>query len=212
MTSPRRALVVIDVQNEYFDGPLEIQHPPHAESLPNISAAIDAATAADLPLVVVQHTSGDEAPVFNPGRAGFALHPEVESRRTGSWHAITKQRGSVFAGTGLFAWLEEQDVDTVVFVGYMTNNCVISSAAAAADQGLAAEVLSDATGAIHLANDAGHADAETVHTTLMTLLHSNFAAVTTTGAWIDALKAGTALPKSNLVTSAMTGLERATKG
>src|SRR5699024_1894875 len=38
------------------------------------------------------------------------------------------------------------------------------------------EVLADATGAIHLANAAGSADAETVHTTLMTLLNSNWAA------------------------------------
>ena len=209
MTSPRRALVVIDVQHEYFDGPLEVQYPPHATSLPNITAAIDAATAADLPIVVVQHTAGAEAPVFDPGRPGFALHPEVERRRTGSWSSITKQGGSVFAGTGLFDWLTERDVDTVTFVGYMTNNCVIASAAAASDQGVAAEVLSDATGAIHIANDAGYVDARTVHTTLMALLHSNFAAVSSTATWTDSLQAGTPLPTSNLVASATTGLQRA---
>lgn len=208
MTSPRRALVLIDVQNEYFSGPLEIQYPPHAESLPNITAVIDAATAADLPIVVVQHTAGDEAPVFNPGRPGFALHPEVGSRRADSWHSITKQYGSVFAGTELFGWLRERNVDTVTFVGYMTNNCVISSAAAAADQGLSAEVLSDATGAISIANDAGSADAEAVHTTIMTLLHSNWASVSSTTTWTEALQAGTPLPKSNLVTSATTGRQR----
>lgn len=209
MTSPRRALVVIDVQNEYFDGPIEVQYPPRAESLSNIAAAIDAATAADVPVVVVQHTAGDQAPIFNTGRPGFALHPEVESRRTDSWHAITKQHGSVFAGTELFGWLSERDLDTVTLVGYMTNNCVLSSAAAASDQGVNAEVLSDAIGAIHLANDAGQADAETVHTTLMTLLHSNFAAVSSTAAWTEALQAGTALPTGNLVSSATTGLQRA---
>ncbi|WP_052667543.1 isochorismatase family protein [Nitriliruptor alkaliphilus] len=209
MTSPVRALVVIDVQNEYFDGPLEIQYPPHAESLPNIAAAIDAATAAGLPIVVVQHTAGDEAPVFNPGRPGFALHPEVESRRTDSWFSITKQYNSVFAGTELLGWLRERDIDTVTFVGYMTNNCVISSAAAAADQGLGAEVLSDATGAINIANDAGYADAEAVHTTLMTLLHSNLASVSSTAKWTEALQAGTPLPGSDLVTSALTGTQRA---
>lgn len=208
MTSPARALVVIDVQNEYFDGPLEIQYPPHADSLPNIAAAIDAATAAALPIVVVQHTAGDGAPVFNPGRAGFALHPEVESRRADSWFSITKQYGSVFAGTALFGWLQERDIDTVTFVGYMTNNCVISSAAAAADQGLIAEVLSDATGAINIANDAGYADAQAVHTTLMTLLHSNFASVCSTAEWAEAVQAGTPLPKSDLVTSATTGIQR----
>jgi nicotinamidase-related amidase len=98
----------------------------------------------------------------------------------------------------------------VTFVGYMTNNCVLSSAAAAADQGLGVEVLSDATGAINIADDAGYADAGTVHTTLMALLHSNFAAVGSTATWVEALQDGTALPKSNLVASATTGLQRAT--
>lgn len=34
MTAPNRALIVIDVQQEYFGGPLEIRYPPHADSLP----------------------------------------------------------------------------------------------------------------------------------------------------------------------------------
>ncbi|MDQ0674449.1 nicotinamidase-related amidase [Pseudarthrobacter siccitolerans] len=29
MSTPRRALILIDVQQQYFDGPLEIQYPPH---------------------------------------------------------------------------------------------------------------------------------------------------------------------------------------
>ena len=208
MTSPHRALVLIDVQNEYFDGPLQIQYPPRAETLSNITAVIDAATAADLQIVVVQHTGSDQAPVFDPGRPGFALHPEVQSRRAESWHSITKHHGSVFAGTGLLGWLRDRDIDTVTFVGYMTNNCVISSAAAAADQGLSAEVLCDATGAINIANDAGYATAEIVHTTLMALLHSNFASVSSAAKWTEAVRAGTPLPKSDLVTSATTGAQR----
>ncbi|TFD83544.1 isochorismatase family protein [Cryobacterium lactosi] len=63
---------------------------------------------------------------------GFALHPEIEKRRGLGWHAITKQYGSVLAGTDLLAWLHENAVDTITLVGYMTNNCIISSAAAGA--------------------------------------------------------------------------------
>ena len=49
------------------------------------------------------------------------------------------------------------DVDTVTLVGYMTNNCVLASAVEAEFLGFTTEVLSDATGAINLANDAGFA-------------------------------------------------------
>jgi nicotinamidase-related amidase len=205
MKNVRRALVIVDVQQEYFEGPLEIQYPPHAESLPKIAAAIDAATAAGVPIAVIQHTSGEEASLFNPTLKGFRLHPEVARRRSPQWKTITKEYGTVFAGTDLLGWLREHDVDTITLVGYMTNNCIIASAAESETHDLAAEVLSDATGAISIANDAGYADAKTVHTTLMALLHSNFAAVATTDAWTSALDDGAALPKDNLPSSAILG-------
>lgn len=147
--------------------------------------------------------------MFNPAQPGFRLHPEVESRRTGEWHSIVKRYGTVFAGTDLLTWLEERGIDTITLVGYMTNNCVLASAAEAETHGLAAEVLSDATGAINIANDAGSADAKTVHTTLMSLLNSNFAAVADTATWSGAAAAGRPLPKSDLGSSAVSGAQRA---
>ena len=115
----------------------------------------------------------------------------------------------MFAGTDLLPWLQERGIDTITLVGYMTNNCVLASAAEAETHGLAAEVLSDATGAIDIANDAGFADAKTVHTTLMSLFHSNFAAVADTATWSGAAAAGRSLPKSDLGSSAVAGARRA---
>jgi len=209
MPTPPRALVIIDVQQDYFGGPLEIQYPPHAESVPRIAAAIDAANAAGIPVVAVQHSMGAGAPVFDPEQPGFQLHPEVESRRTGAWKSIVKGYGSVYAGTGLADWLREQGVDTVTLIGYMTNNCVLASAVEAEGLGFSTEVLSNATGAVNLANEAGSVDARTVHTTLMTLLNSNWAAVGTTSDWTAALGAGEALVGSDLGTSAVVGAQRA---
>jgi nicotinamidase-related amidase len=211
MSNPRRALVLVDIQQEYFSGPLEIQYPAPADSLLKITAAIDAATAAGVPVVVVQQTLGEHAPVFNPTMPGFALHPEIEQRRTSEWKAITKDFGSVYGGTDLAEWLYENDLDTITLVGYMTNNCIIATASQSEIYGISAEVLSDATGAISIANEAGSVDAKTVHTTLMALMNSNFAAVTATDSWIAALRDGEALPKDNLVTSAMSGAEHFSK-
>lgn len=209
MTNPRRALVVIDVQRDYFGGPLEIQYPVHTDSIPMITSAMDAAMAAGIPVVVVQHTSGEGALIFDPSQPGFELHPDIESRRAPSWKMIVKQYGSVFADTDLAEWLRDEGVDTVTFVGYMTNNCVLASAVEAEGLGLTAEVLSDATGAVNLANEAGFADAKTVHTTLMTLLHSNWAAVTDTATWKSAVAASIPLPKGDLDTSAVQGAQHA---
>lgn len=209
MSKPKRALVVIDVQQDYFAGPLEIQYPPHTQSLPKIADAIDTANAAGLPVVVVQHSMGAGAPVFDPEQPGFQLHPEVEARRTESCKSIVKGYGSVYAGTGLADWLREQNVDTVTLIGYMTNNCVIASAVEGEGLGFTTEVLSDATGAVHLANEAGSVDAETVHTTLMTLLNSNLAAVVPGADWAAAVAGAAALSRSDLGTSAVVGAQQA---
>lgn len=206
MSSPRRALVVVDVQQEYFEGPLQIQHPPREESLTNITHAMDVAVEHDLPVVVVQHEYPEGAPVFAAGSTGWALHPEIEKRLQASWKRATKDKGSVFAGTDVAEWLDASGVDTITVVGFMTNNCDIATAVEAEGLGLAVEVLSDATGAIHLANEAGKVPADVLHEVLLVLLHSNFAAVGTTQAWATAVQSGDVLPKSDLGTSATQGL------
>lgn len=122
-----------------------------------------------------------------------------------TWKRVSMDKGSIVAGTDVAQWLAEREVDTVTIVGYMTNNCDIATAVGAEELGLAAEILSDATGAIHLANEAGQVSADQLHETLLVLLHSNFAAVATTQAWTAAVTAGHALPKSDLGTSATQG-------
>ena len=205
MTTPRRALIVVDVQQEYFDGILQVQYPPRDATLLQVVRALDTAVQHDMPVVVMQHESPEGAPVFAVGSPSWSLHPEVERRLQPTWKRASKTAGSVFAGTDVAAWLAERQVDTITIVGYMTNNCDLATAVYAEELGLAAEILSDASGAIHLVNDAGSVAAEDLHRTLMVLLHSNFAAVATTDQWIEAVLAGNALPTSDLGTSAMQG-------
>ena len=202
-TVPRRALVLVDVQNEYAHLPLRIRHPRLSDCLERIERALDAAEHAGLPVACVQHAGPPGGAIFNPGGKGFELYPAIERRRTPQWKRVVKRRGSVYAGTDLAAWLHEQDVDTVTLVGFMANNCILASAAWGETIGLTTEVLSDAVGAINLRNCAGRADARTVHTALMALLHSNWAAVATTDDWCRALGRDEPLPRSNLVASAM---------
>ena len=64
MTAPRRALIVVDVQQEYFSGILQIQAPSREETLANVVTALETAEQQDLPVVVVQHQLPEGAPVF----------------------------------------------------------------------------------------------------------------------------------------------------
>ncbi len=200
MTGPRRALVVIDVQQEYFDGPLAIQYPPRDEVLANILHAIGRAAAAGIPVALVQHESPVGSPVFAVGSAGWELHPEIAAQ--GDLPRFVKNRASVFTNAALADWLEREGIDTVTLTGFMTNNCVLATAADAETRGVAVEVLRDATGAIPLSNAAGTVSARDLHETLMALLHSNWARVTTTSVWGDAVRDAVALSKGNLIDSA----------
>ncbi len=54
-----RALLVIDVQNEYVSGRLPIAYPPVDESLAAIGEAMDAAAAHGIPIVAALDSGGD---------------------------------------------------------------------------------------------------------------------------------------------------------
>lgn len=195
-SASRRALIVIDVQNEYVTGNLPIEYPPVDASLANIGRAIDAANAAGVPVIVVQHVAPPGAPIFAPDTDGVALHPVVADRPYA--HLIVKAQASSFAGTDLAAWLDAHGIDTLAVVGYMTHNCNASTVYHAAHAGLAVEYLADATGALPYENEAGAVSAEEIHRAYTVVFQSNFAAVMATDAWIAGL-GGAAMPARDSV-------------
>lgn len=198
--APRRALVVIDVQNEYFaGGGLPIEHPPIEETLPNVTRAMDAAHAAGIPVVVVQHHAPKGAPLFQADTHNGQLHPEIARRPRDQ--LVTKSFPSVFTGTEFGDWLASQGVNTLTVVGYMTHNCDASTIFEAMHRGLNVEFLSDASGALPYANGAGQASAEEIHRVFSVVFHSNFAAVAKTAAWIDAIQTGQPLARDNVLMS-----------
>ncbi len=186
--SPRRVLIVIDVQNDYVGGNLPIEYPPVELSLANIGRAMDAAGAAAVPVVVVHHVLPKAAPVLAKGSPGAELHGTVAARSRD--HYVLKSQAGALSGTGLEEWLRARQVDTVTIVGYMTHNCDFSTVVQALHAGFAVEVLSDATGALPYANRAGSATAEEIHRIVTVVMQSNFAAVMSTAEWIDILHTG----------------------
>ena len=197
--APRRALIVIDVQNEYVSGKLPIEHPPVAGSLLQIGRAMDAARAAGIPVLVVQHTEAASSPLFATGSHGWALHEVVASRPRD--HLIEKQWPSVFTGTGFADWLAGAGIDTLSVVGYMTQNCNASTLIEATHRGFAVELLSDASGTLSFENAAGRASAEEIHRVFSVVFHTRFAAVTGTDDWIAAVQAGRAMARDNIPAS-----------
>ncbi|MDR5751529.1 MULTISPECIES: isochorismatase family protein [unclassified Caballeronia] len=196
---PRRALIVIDVQNEYITGNLPIEYPDVNVSLANIGRAIDAAHVHRVPVVVVRQVAPATSPLFAHDSHGAELHEVVASRPHA--HQIDKALPSAFAGTDLAHWLTEHEIDTLVIAGYMTHNCDDSTVKHAVHAGLSVEFLCDATGAVPYENRAGRASAEEIHRVFTVVMQSRFAAVLTTAEWIAALGTGEAPARDSIYAS-----------
>lgn len=188
----KRALLVIDVQNEYFDGDLPIAYPDRTQSIANIVDAMTAAHAAGVPVVVVETVLPEGSPVFAQGSRGASLHPAIASRPRDL--LLRKPLPSCLAHTDLAAWLAERAIDTLTLVGYMTHNCVDATARHASHAGFAVEVLSDATGSPAYSNSAGKASAEELHRVFLVAMQARFASVLTTPEWTALLPSAAVSP------------------
>lgn len=194
-----RALLVIDVQNDYIGGNLPIEYPPVEQSLANIGHAMDAAKKNSIPVVVVQNILPENMPIMAKGTFGAELHHSIIER---GWdHHILKDLPSAFTNTGLKEWLRSHDITTITVVGYMTHNCDFSTVVHGLHSGFTVELLSDATGSVPYANRAGSATAEEIHRVMTVVIHSRFAAVMTTDEWLNALAGGKTPERDNIYAS-----------
>jgi len=154
----KAALVVIDVQNDYFEGgafPLWNAE----QALAATERAIEAARDKDMPVVFVQHVASGPSPFFNPDTEGVKIHERVRAAIGGS-PVVTKQHADAFEGTALHDTLQGLGIDELIVCGMMTQNCVTHTAISRrADDYRKVTVLTDAsttaTEMLHLIAVAG---------------------------------------------------------
>jgi len=181
----KEALLVIDVQNEYFSGALPVTYPKM--SFINILQAMDAACAAQIPVVVIRHSStAPDASSFRYGTPAWELHPEVKKRPYDL--LIEKALPGSFTNTRLDSWLREQAVSSVTISGYMTQMCCDSTARQAFHNGYGVTFLSDATGTLSVTNAAGTISDADLHRAVLVTQQMLFSRVMTTAEWIRSLE------------------------
>lgn len=177
----RRALLVIDVQNEYFTGKLPVSYPQG--SLEQIIRAMNAAHEANMPIVLIQHSAPQaDSATFRRGSNAWELHPSIAQQPHDV--LIEKTLPGSFTGTQLEAWLRERDIETVVISGYMTQMCCDTTARQALHLGFGVEFLSDATGTLAFQNSAGEVTAEELHRAILVTQQIRFSEVLSTQQWI----------------------------
>ena len=181
----KRALLVIDVQNEYFTGKMPVSYPQG--SLSNIIKVIDTANENKIPEIVIQHTASKQnAETFVKGTVEWELHSSIKDKPRDL--LIEKKLPGSFTGTNLEQWLRERNIDTVVIAGYMTQMCCDTTSRQAMHMGFKVEFLSDATGTLSFTNSAGTVTGEELHKTVLVIQAMGFSKVISTSQWIDEVK------------------------
>lgn len=122
------ALLVIDVQNEFFSQSQACSDSLKA-AIEYINAAIALFRKKNLPIVIIQHKSEEEGLV--PGKSGFDVPQSVKLEPQDI--RIVKTYGNSFAKTGLAGKLRELSVDTVIVTGFCAEYCVLSTYRGAQD-------------------------------------------------------------------------------
>jgi nicotinamidase-related amidase len=148
------ALVVIDVQQEYFAdiGKVVLPHGPAAAE--KIASTLAWARAQNVPVIHVVHESRKPNPAtFAPGSATLEIHPLAAP--VDGEAVLTKHLPGSFTGTSLEQRLREQGIERVILSGFMTQMCVDTTARQAAHLGFKVIVLSDATAAMDVKGPDG---------------------------------------------------------
>jgi nicotinamidase-related amidase len=143
-------LIMIDCQNTYTRGPLELDGVQAA--LDQAEELLDRARSAGIPIVHIQHDAGPGSPYDVREEIGAIV--DRVAPRTGE-QTIVKNYPNSFTGTELDSVLKQQPERALVLAGFMTHMCVNSTARGAFSLGYAPTVVASATATRNLPGTDG---------------------------------------------------------
>ncbi|MBE4949028.1 cysteine hydrolase family protein [Chryseobacterium culicis] len=137
------ALLIIDVQNDYFPGGKMILDKAE-QAGKNAAKILDYFRRNNLPVIHIQHISTSEgASFFLPDTDGVKINRLVSPLENEK--IITKHFPNSFRETELLRYLQSKKIKNLVITGMMTDVCVEATTRAAFDFGFANTVIGDAT-------------------------------------------------------------------
>lgn len=137
----KKALLIIDVQNDYFEnGKCELHRPDYA--LNAIKAILKYFRENNEPVYFIQHISSKGVAFFEPDTAGVQIHRDITPLK--QEQIIVKHYPNSFFQTTLQQKLEEAGITELVICGMMTHMCIDTTVRAANELGYQITLLSDA--------------------------------------------------------------------
>jgi nicotinamidase-related amidase len=172
-----RALVIVDIQNDYFPGgAFPLVEPERAVAA--AQTALEAFRAAGEPVVHVQHVWDEpEASFMRPDTPGVEIHPALTPAE--DERVIVKGTPNSFLRTPLQQHLRWLGAKQIVVCGMMTSLCVDATVRAGADLGFSVTLLEDACACRDLEFGGVTVPAKSVTAAFLAPLAENYAEVLT---------------------------------
>jgi nicotinamidase-related amidase len=166
----KTALLVIDIQNDYFPGgKYPLVNP--LEAAQNAYVLLQCFREHGGKHIHIQHISlKPDAAFFVKGDSGSDIHDSVAHFE--GEPIVYKHYPNAFRETNLLEMLKEWGIERVVITGMMTHMCVDATARAAADFGFHAIIAEDACATRDLVHGDTTIPAELVHKSFLAALKS----------------------------------------
>lgn len=181
----KQALIIIDIQNDYFEnGALELVNPIEASL--NAGKVLEYFRKNNLPIAHIQHISAnpEALPVFVEGTPGVEIHENVKP--IAGENVFQKYYPNSFRETSLFEYLKENDVTEVIITGMMTHMCIDATTRAAFDFGYKCTVIGDACASRDLEINGKTIKADDVHHAFLAALEFFYAEIESTEDYLSA--------------------------
>lgn len=173
----KKALIIIDIQNDYFqDGKMPLVG--SLEASLKAKSLLQYFREQKLPVIHIQHLSArEDATFFIQNTKGVEIHDNVKP--LDSEPVVQKYYPNSFRDTNLKTLLDSMQINDLVICGMMTSMCVDATTRAAKDLGYNCSVVSDACAAPNLQLKDEVIDARNVHNSFLAALSFFYATVIT---------------------------------
>jgi nicotinamidase-related amidase len=177
------ALLVIDIQNDYFPGGANPLYKA-SEAAAKASKLVGFFRAKGMPVVFIQHFANrPDSRFFAPGTFGVEFERSV--RPHPGEKIVPKHFPNSFRETDLQEHLHSLGVKGLVVCGMMTHMCVDSTVRAAKDLGYDVRVAGDACATCDLAIWGKYVNAAEIHKSFLAALAYFYAGVVMTDEFIE---------------------------
>jgi nicotinamidase-related amidase len=177
------ALLIIDIQNDYFEnGSMRLTGSEQASM--NAKLILEKFRTSKLPVIHIQHVA------LNPNATFFLLNTKgteinINVKPLENEKVIVKHYPNSFRETELLNYLKEKHITDLVICGMMTHMCVDATVRAAKDLGFTITLIGDACATRDLEINGEKVNAAEVQKAFLAALNFTYAGIVTAKQYLE---------------------------